>query len=293
MALRRSRTSYSTSGSLKSSHRVLSTVSSKVFDGGELFVFMVYEYIISEVMDNVCYVTFDRPDQLNAVSVEMWDEIRDALLEADADGTIRVIILSGHGDAFCAGDDIQDILDLVTPTDMLAYAEHILECSGTIERINTPVVAKIDGAAYGVGCEIAGLCDVTVATEDATFSLVEPRIGVSPLNGLFRFPDLIGTKPAREMMLTARALDAEEALRIGLVSAVVDTEEIDDVVQARVDEIRENAPLAIEMTKAMINGEREGENEAINVLSYLCMTQDRAEGTSAFLEKHDPEWSRE
>lgn len=254
---------------------------------------MAYEHIVRETDGPVCRVTLDRPAHLNAVSVEMWEEFSDALLAAEDDPDVRAVLLEGNGDAFCAGDDIEDIRDLETATDVLDYCEYIREASGTIERINTPVVAKVDGIAYGVGCEIAGLCDVTVATEDAEFSLVEPKIGVSSLNGLFRFPDLIGTKPAREMMVTARTLDADEAHRVGLVSAVVPDAEIDDVVDDRIEEICESAPLAIELTKKLVNGEREGASEAVTVLANTFMTDDRVEGTSAFLEKRDADWQHD
>ncbi|WP_254533161.1 enoyl-CoA hydratase/isomerase family protein [Natrinema gelatinilyticum] len=254
---------------------------------------MAYEHIVRNIDGPVCRVTFDRPEHLNAVSVEMWEEFREALLAADDDPDVRAVLIEGKGDAFCAGDDIQDIRDLETATDVLDYCEYIREASGTIERINTPVVAKVDGIAYGVGCEIAGLCDVTVATEDAAFSLIEPKIGVSSLNGLFRFPDLIGTKPAREMMVTARTLDAAEAHRVGLVSAVVPADEVDDVVDQRIEEIIESAPLAVELTKNLVNGEREGASEAATVLANTFMTADRVEGTSAFLEKREADWQRD
>jgi len=254
---------------------------------------MAYDHIIREVDGKVCRITFDRPEHLNAVSVGMWEEFREALLDADENPDVRAIVLSGKGTAFSAGDDIEDILELETATEVLNYCEYIREASGTIERIATPVVAKIDGIAFGVGCEIAGLCDVSIATEDAKFSLVEPKIGVSSLNGLFRFPDLIGAKPAREMMVTARTLDAEEAHRVGLVSGVVPEAEIDELVADRVDEIIESAPLAVELSKRIVNGERDGAHEAVQVLAYTCMTQDRVEGTSAFLDERDPVWDRE
>ncbi|WP_255197520.1 enoyl-CoA hydratase/isomerase family protein [Halorarius litoreus] len=254
---------------------------------------MTYDHIVSDVDGPVCRITFDRPEHLNAVSVEMWEEFREALLAAEDDPDVRVVLLAGNGDAFCAGDDIQDIRDLASATEVLEYCEYIREASGTIERIATPVVAKVDGIAYGVGCEIAGLCDVTIATEDASFSLVEPKIGVSSLNGLFRFPDLIGTKPAREMMVTARTLDAAEAHRVGLVSAVATDDEVDDVVADRIDEIVESAPLAVELSKRLVNGEREGANEAVTVLANTFLSEDRIEGTSAFLEKRDADWQRD
>lgn len=254
---------------------------------------MSYEHIVRDVDGPVCRITFDRPEHLNAVSVEMWEEFREALLAAEDDSEIRAIRLAGNGDAFCAGDDIQDIRDLTSTTEVMEYCEYIREASGTIERIATPVVAKVDGIAYGVGCEIAGLCDVTIATEDAAFSLIEPKIGVSSLNGLFRFPDLIGTKPAREMMVTARTLDAEEAHRVGLVSAVATDDGVDGVVADRIDEIVESAPLAVEMTKRLVNGEREGANEAVTVLANTFLSEDRIEGTSAFLEKREADWQRD
>lgn len=251
---------------------------------------MSYSNIQYETDGDIAQIVLDRPDKLNSISVPMWTEFTDALNRADNDDEIRSIVLSGAGDAFCAGDNIDDITSLETFDDALEYAHHVLEHSGTVEQIGTPVVAKIDGITYGVGCELAAICDVTVASEDASFCLSEPQIGVSPLNGLFRLPDLIGLKRARELMLTARKVDAREAHKLGIATEVTSPGDLDDAVDRITKQISSNAPMVVEMTKRYLNSRRDGDEEAATVLAYLSMTEDGTEGTQAFLEKREPEW---
>jgi len=253
---------------------------------------MAYEYIDYETEESVGRVTIDRPDQLNAISVDTWEELQDALERLDDNEDVRSIVLAGRGNTFSTGDDINDILGLEVSAEVKSYIETVREGSSTVELISTPVIAKVDGRAFGVGCELAGIADITLATPDSTFCLAEPRIGVSALNGLYRFPDLIGLKAARDLALTARVIDAEEACDIGLVTEVVPGDDIEDVVRERTEQIANNAPLAVELSKEMMNSRRQGVNDAENVCSYLCMTDDREEGTGAFIEDRTPEWER-
>ena len=157
-----------------------------------------------EKRDALAEIELNRPDSLNALDVPSWDALRDHLRTADADRDVRVVVLSGRGKAFCAGDDIADF-EFETVGDAREYARHIMECGLTIERIETPVIAKVDGLAHGGGCELAAIPDVTIASTESSFRLPESKVGAVPGIGLVRFPDLIGLKRTRELMQIGRA----------------------------------------------------------------------------------------
>lgn len=251
---------------------------------------MDFDYLNYDLDDDAVRIQLSRPRQLNAMSMEMWTELTTALEAAHTTGDVRAIILSGEGDEFCAGDDINDLQAIESHKEALNYARHVLEHSATIESIGTPVITKIDGKAYGVGCEIAAISDITIATESSVFSLSEPWLGVSALNGLFRLPALIGLKRAREIMLTAREIPAEEAQEIGLVTRVCDSDDLETVVLEKVDQIRKNGPLAVEMTKQFLNRHRHGGMGAARTLAYLSTAEEGREGIEAFLADRQPSW---
>jgi enoyl-CoA hydratase/carnithine racemase len=234
-------------------------------------------------------ITFDRPDSLNALDVEAWEELRDHLRTADGDRDVRVVELSGNGRAFCAGDDIGDF-EFDTAGDARAYARHIMECGLTIERVETPVVAKVDGLAHGGGCELAVLPDVTIASTEASFRLPESLVGAVPGIGLVRFPDLIGLKRTRELMLTNRELGAEEARDVGLVNEVADPGEIDEVVAERSAHIAATAPMSCRLIKRILNSRLSDEGEAVNALTLVMTMEDSSEGMDAFFDDREPEW---
>lgn len=251
---------------------------------------MEFDHLNFDLDNDAVRIQLNRPRQLNAVSMEMWTELTTALEAADATEDVRAIIMSGAGDEFCAGDDINDLQAIDSHEEALNYAKHVLEHSATIESIGTPVITKIDGKAYGVGCEIAAISDITIATKSSIFSLSEPWLGVSALNGLFRLPALIGLKQAREIMLTAREIPAEEAQELGLVTEVCDPDALDAVVADKIDQIRKNGPLAVEMTKQFLNRHRHGGEEAARTLAYLSTAEEGREGIEAFLADRQPSW---
>ncbi len=251
---------------------------------------MEYQDIAFEREPPVATITLDRPDRLNALAVETWAELRDALEAADADDDVRVVVLAGNGKAFCSGDDISDF-EFETAGDARAYAKHILSCGLTIERIETPVVSKVHGLAHGGGCEIAAIADVTVASTEATFRLPESLVGAVPGIGLVRFPELIGLKRTRELMLTNRELDAEAAHEYGLVNEVVAPEDLDDAVAERAAGIAKTAPMSARLIKRICNSRLEDEAEAVNALSLIFTMDDVVEGMDAFFDDRDPEWT--
>jgi enoyl-CoA hydratase/carnithine racemase len=245
--------------------------------------------ILYEVSGKIATITMNRPDRLNALDTPAWEQLRDALLRADRDDDIRVVILSGAGKAFCSGDDIGDF-EFDTSADAREYAKHIMRCGLTIERIETPVVAKVDGLAHGGGCEVAVIPDVTIIADDVTLRLPESRVGVVPGIATVRFPELIGLKQARELMLTNREIPAAEAKEIGLVNEVVAPDEIDDVVGKRANQIAKSAPIPTRLIKRNVNARLSDEAAAVNALNLVFMTEDVIEGMDAFFSERDPQW---
>jgi len=235
-------------------------------------------------------ITLNRPDRLNALTEQAWAELRDALLVTDENTDVRVVVLQGAGKAFCSGDDIGDF-EFETAGEARAYAKHIMSCGLTIEQIETPVVSKVDGLAHGGGCELAAIPDVTVASTDATFRLPESKVGAVPGIGMMRFPELIGLKQTRELMLTNRELSATEARDIGLVNEVVEPDEIDDVVADRADAVAATAPMSARLIKRILNSRLRDEAEAVNALTLVFTMEDAVEGMDAFFSDREPEWS--
>jgi enoyl-CoA hydratase/carnithine racemase len=247
------------------------------------------DHILYDTDGEIATVTLNRPDRLNALSVQTWEELRSSLRTADSDEDVRVIVLASAGEAFCSGDDISD-LEFDAAGDAWAYARHIMECGLTIDRIDTPVIAKVDGLAFGGGCELAVLPDVTVASEEATFRLPESLIGAVPGIGLVRFPELIGLKRTRELMLTNRELSAVEARDIGLVSEVVAPDELDAVVAERAKDVAASAPMSARLIKRTLNARLRDESEALTALTLVFTMEDMTEGMEAFFDSYDPEW---
>jgi len=239
--------------------------------------------------DAVARIELNRPDSLNALDVPAWDALRDSLRRADENRDIRVVVLSGRGKAYCAGDDIGDF-EFESAGDARAYARHIMECALTIERIETPVISKVNGLAHGGGCELAVLPDVTIASTESSFRLPESKVGAVPGVGLVRFPDLIGLKRTRELMLTNRELNATAAEEIGLVNEVVDPLDLDRVVEERAAQIAATAPMSARLIKRICNSRLSDEAHAVNALTLIFTMEDAQEGMDAFFGKREPEW---
>jgi enoyl-CoA hydratase len=243
----------------------------------------------------VALVTLDRPDALNALSAALLGQLVSALQGLDADDAIRAIVITGAGDrAFAAGADIKEMSD-ATPASLA-------ETGGfgqwdELRAIRKPLIAAVRGFALGGGCELAMACDLIIAGQDARFGQPEIRIGVMPgAGGTQRLTRAIGKAKAMDLILTGRAIDANEAERLGLVTRVVPAESTVQEALALAAQIATMPPLAVAAAKRAINGAYEtsltqGLADERQAFFDLFATADQKEGMAAFVEKRRPRWT--
>jgi enoyl-CoA hydratase len=241
-------------------------------------------------------VTVDRPKVLNALNAETLTELSEIFEELAADPEIRVILLAGAGDrAFVAGADIRELATL-TPEEGRAYS---LRGQGIFRRIETlgkPVIACIQGFALGGGCELAMACTLRLAADDARLGQPEVKLGVmAGYGGSQRLTRLVGRSEGLKLLLTGAIIDAQEALRIGLVDEVLPAAGLMKRAEALAREIAANAPLAVAETMRAVD---EGFDLPLDLallresvrFGGLCGSADKNEGAQAFLEKRPPVW---
>jgi enoyl-CoA hydratase len=239
-------------------------------------------------------VTLDRPKALNALSLAVLQELVAATAELDADPGIGAIVLTGSEKAFAAGADIKEMLD----KDYQAmYAADWFEGWSRFTAVRTPIVAAVRGFALGGGCELAMMCDIVIAGDDAKFGQPEIKLGVIPgMGGSQRLTRAIGKAKAMELILTGRTMDAEEAERAGLVSRVVPAGTVLDEALATATTIGSmSLPIAM-MAKEVVNAAYEtmlenGIRFERRVFHAAFATEDQKEGMRAFVEKRDPQFT--
>lgn len=243
----------------------------------------------------IATITLNRPEVLNAVNRDFMNYMPQIVDDIDRDEDVRVVVITGTGRAFSVGGDLHDFpLDLENPTitkDVLASWHKVLV---KIRALNQPVIAAVRGPAMGAGCDLALVADMRIVTEDAKFSEAYVRVGIPPdSGGTYLLPRLIGIARASEMLFTDRAVDAQEALRIGLVNMVVTSDELEKVVADIAGAIAKGPKMAIGMIKRAIyrsqykSLETELEQIASDV-SICAVTDDVKEGIAAFNEKRAP-----
>ncbi len=243
----------------------------------------------------VALVTIDRPEALNALSFNLLDELADALQALDADPDCRAIVITGAGTrAFAAGADIRE---LAPQTYGSLQDGRRFDVWDRLGAVGLPTIAAVRGVALGGGCELAMLCDMIVAAEDATFGQPEIRIGVMPgAGGTQRLIRAIGKARAMEMILTGASINAQAAARYGLVTRVVPADSTVDAALELAARIAAMPPLAVRAAKAAIlaayeDGLRAGLAGEREAFFRLFDTEDQAEGMAAFTQKRAPTWS--
>lgn len=252
---------------------------------------MEFKNILYENRDGILYLTLNRPEVRNALSPEMWQDIRDAVAQARRDDSIRVLIISGAGDkALASGADIQELHDRYYMDQMIGTATTALR---ELEELYKPVICAINGYALGGGCELAEACDLRVATRRSKFGQPEINLGIIPgAGGTQRLVRLVGLGKAKELIYTGRIISAEEAQSIGLVNIV--TEDSREALMAEAEklahEIMSKGPRALMLAKIAIQYGAESDLNTGLMLERLAQTiafstEDRKEGTAAFLEK--------
>jgi len=257
---------------------------------------LMLENLLYEKKGAIAYVTLNRPKVLNALNQRTWEDLRAAFEDARDDAEVRGVILTGAGDkAFIAGADISE-LSHVTAIEAEKSSTYGQEVLNLIENLGKPVIAAINGFALGGGCETAMACTIRVATEHAKFGQPEVTLGLIPGGGgTQRLPRLIGKGRALQIILSGEMISAQEAFRIGLVNEVVPAAELTTRAEAILKRIFSNAPVAVKysleaVNKGMETSQAEGLSLEASLFGLCAGTEDKKEGTSAFLEKRKPQF---
>ncbi len=256
---------------------------------------------------HVAWLTFNRPQSLNAMTIESWGLMDDLLRKLDADRNIRCLILEGEGRSFLAGHDVGEIRehneDIVsgklTPSQLREWQKNLQDSTRQIRNARFPVIAAVQGYAVGAGCEVITACDLVVAAEDAQFGFPEVNIGVTITNGgTYFLSRKIGLAKARELAYTGEFIGAEEAMRVGLVNRVVPLPDLKPAAEALARRIASRAPVAVQLHKVMLDKGLEASLETClnfetEALVQTAMTKDNLEGTNAFFDKREPAFTGE
>jgi len=250
-----------------------------------------FENLVYEKKAAIAYLTVNRPKALNALNQLTLQEISAAVEDARVDTAIRGLILTGAGEkAFVAGADIKEIAALsgLQATTFARYGQSVFD---RIENLGKPVIAAVNGFALGGGCELAMACTFRIAATSARFGLPEVKLGIMPgFGGTQRLPRLIGKGRALQVMLTAEPIDAQEAHRIGLVNEVVEPPRLIARAEEILQKIAANGPLAVGLCMEAVNrgleiSQAEGLALEGALFGLSATSKDKAEGTTAFLEK--------
>jgi len=249
--------------------------------------------LVERLAGGVAKLTLNNPP-LNLVTLEMTEHLIDALDELEREDAVRAVVVTGAGEkAFCAGSDVKEFADVRDRVVEKKLAREN-EAFGRFESLSKPVIAAIEGLAYGGGCEISMACDLRITGEDAKFALPEVRLGVVPgSGGLFRLPELVGPARAMELMYLGAPIDAREAERTGLVNEVVPDGE---ALPRAIDVARSISRQPKEAVGAIKRGVRESLRSSredavrltLELSDHLFRTEDCAEGIQAFFEKREP-----
>jgi methylglutaconyl-CoA hydratase len=250
--------------------------------------------------DGIRTLTFNRPERRNALTPELQNELIAALDEAAASTTTRLVILTGAGDAFCAGLDIS-VLQTMADKSTLEHSEdahRISRMFRTLYELPLPTIAQVNGHAIAGGTGLATLCDFTIATPAARFGYTEAKIGFVPAVVSAYLALQVGDKRARDLLLTGRLFTAQEAVALGLITEVVPAEELAARVQSLATTLLANSPASLRATKLLLAAQNRAWLDAALDLAIAAnaesrQTADFKEGVTAFLEKRKPAWKHE
>jgi enoyl-CoA hydratase len=252
--------------------------------------------VLYEKKGPIAYVTLNRPKVLNALSQAVFSELKEVFGDARDDASVRGVILTGTGDkAFAAG---ADIAEMSTSTGVQAEesTRHAQAVTELIENVGKPVIAAVNGFALGGGCELAMACTIRIASENAKFGQPEVKLGIMPgAGGTQRLPRLIGKGRALQLILTGEIINVQEAYRIGLVNEVVPLVNLIPRAEAILNQINSNGPLGVKFSIDAVNKGLDGSvSEGLLIeasLFGICAgSEDKKEGTTAFLAKRAPQF---
>lgn len=257
------------------------------------------KHVLYEIKDNIALITLNRPETKNAFSPEMIRLWREYLEKAKKDDSVRVIVVTGKGDTFCSGGDIKDMAEgKLRSWDMKRFLwDGVHRIVLTLEDLDKPVIAAINGAAMGAGLDMALMCDLRVVSEKAKLAESYIMMGLVPGDGgAYYLPRLVNIAKALELLLTGDVLTAEEALKLGIVNTVVPHEHLMEETMKLAKKIAGKPPLAVRMMKRAVHQAQTSTlrthlDYISSQLSLLSETDDHVEAAKAFLEKRKPHFT--
>jgi len=259
------------------------------------------QLLLVQTQNNICTMTLNRPEKKNSLSLELVELLESTLKELAENDNVRTVILRGAGDqAFCSGFDIGSL-----PTQSGADADQRLKSLDQVEALlqrlvgfPSPVIAMLNGVAFGLGCELSMCCDIRIGAEDIRMGMPPAKLGlVYPWAGLLRFIQNIGLQSTKEMFFTGRTYTGLRIKELGLVDYLVPTGDLEEFTYAMAEEIARNAPLALKGIKKVINLlmqsgclDETRAKAAQAIFREALLSEDTREGQAAFLEKRKPEF---
>jgi enoyl-CoA hydratase/carnithine racemase len=251
---------------------------------------MEFETILLEKKEQVATISFNRPDKMNAASPAVFQDLDNALTDIENDNDIRVVILTGKGEAFSAGADVGKFeFDKIVKG--IEFIENVARPFLHFESLPKPVIAAVNGYAYGFGTGITLTCDVVIASEKARFSTREVNWGQIPIETLLRGAEILGKRTIAYMALTGATFNAEEAKAVGLINKVVPHDQLMEEAWKIADGMKKGAPLAQKLIKKVLN--RKAPEEwawTTMMMPTIFSSEDVAEARAAFMEKRKPEF---
>lgn len=249
----------------------------------------------TDLREEVLHLTLNRLEKRNALSHELLLRLQEALNDVADDNRVRVVVVAAQGPVFCAGHDLGEMIGCSED----AYRNLFGLCSQVMQQfraIPQPVIARVQGTATAAGCQLVAACDLAVAVDTATFATPGVKIGLFCTTPMVPLVRAIAPRAALEMLLTGKAISAQQALAWGLVNRVVPLEQLDDAVSEYTEAIRASSPLTIRIGKRAFYeqlslGETSAYERATEVMTSNALCRDAQEGMSAFVEKRRPHWT--
>ncbi|HSM03456.1 MAG TPA: enoyl-CoA hydratase family protein [Longimicrobiales bacterium] len=248
----------------------------------------------------IATLTLDRPDRLNALTFQVYDELRDTFYALSDDASVRVVILTGRGRGFCSGGDVEDIIGALFERDfrgLLDFTRMTCDLVRAIRTCRKPVIAALNGTVAGAGAVIATACDIRIAAETAKIAYLFTRVGLSgaDMGAAWMLPRIVGLAKASELLMTGEFISAAEAHRIGLYNRVVDEGESLEAATALARKLTRGPSFALEITKDSLNREAAMDLHAAleaeaQIQAALMLHPDFRESYEAFVQKRDPEF---
>jgi len=255
---------------------------------------MEYETLQTDVKNNIAYILLNRPERLNSFDMKLGQELYHTLHEISSKPEIKAVVIKGTGKGFCGGGDVKEMHSAKDkPRFLRDLTKAIHKCVIEMRTMEKPVIAAVNGAAFGAGLSLALACDMIISVKEAKFGTAFIGIGLAPGCGTQFFTKIVGYQKACEYILTSKVFTAQKAAEIGIVNRVVDSDELDDAVEEFVSKFRKLPPIAVGKAKMLIN--KSQDNDMITHLELESLTASKSagtndfkEGVAAFVEKRKP-----